>query len=78
MLPKKFTVIVYVNGSSSVVVNGGVDPLGVYLETREPSGEGYYATPAKRVTIDPSKLKEASPGKGADYEFLEPLPSDAF
>lgn len=73
-----FRVRVYVNGSAPLVVNGGSDPLGVYLETREPSGTGYDAIPGKRITINPSRLRPLPPGSDAEYEFLDPFPSKGF
>lgn len=75
---KTFRVRVYVNGSSPLVIQGGVDPLGVYLETREASGEGDMAIPAKRIDIDPSRLRKLSETSDADFEFLDALPSKAF
>jgi hypothetical protein len=78
MQDDRFRVRVYVNESAPMVIPGGRDSFGVYLETRQASGDGYYAIPAKRVDIDPDRLKPLPPGSDADFEFIDPLTSEAF
>ena len=73
-----FTVRVYPEGSSSMVVVGGSDPMGLYIETRPHAGQGYTATPAFRISVDKSALKPLPPGSDADFEYPFPIPASAF
>jgi hypothetical protein len=74
----RFTVRVYVNQSAPIVLPGGTDPLGTYIETRQASGSGNAALPGKRVTVDPKLLRPLPAGSDADCEYLGKFPSGAF
>jgi len=73
-----FKVRVYVNASSPVVLLGGSDPLGTYIETRQASGSGREAIPGKRINVDQSLLRPLPAGSDADFEYVGKFPSNAF
>lgn len=76
---KAYRVRVYVNGSSPVVLPGAKDDLGAfYIETRPASGQGYTATPQKRIYVKPDALRALPAGQDADLELIEPLDTRAF
>lgn len=73
-----FSVRVYPEGGSPIVVSGGIDLMGIYIETRPHAGEGYTATPAFRISVDKSALKPLPAGSDADFEYPFAIPVSAF
>lgn len=71
----EFRVRVHFQDMSSIILRGDSDTIGMYAVTREASGRGFQSVPAKRVSLDPKRLKKLAPGLDADYEYTGEFPA---
>ena len=71
----KFRVRVHFLDTSSVILRGDQDTIGMYAVTREASGHGFQSVPAKRVSLDPKRLNKLECGSDADYEYTGVFPA---
>ena len=70
----KFRVRVHLDDSSSVILRADSDTIGIYAVVREASGRGFQSVPDKRISLDPTRLKQLAPGSDADYEYTGAFP----
>lgn len=68
---------VFPESGPPMILRAGRDGFGIYIVTREPSGNGVEAIPEKRIGVPADKLRTVNDGE-ADYELTIPMPAKNF
>ena len=70
-----FRVRVHFEDLSSIILQGDSDTIGMYAVTREASGRGFQSVPAKRISLDPTRLRQLASGMDVDYDYTGVFPA---